>query len=138
MTMTAPDFTGELTPLESRAEIASLEGLHVERRQLLREYAPLRALHGPNGKFDNKRKALLEACKIRARMALQKAGEKTTDAAVDAAGHADEQYVSFIDQGIASAVRYIELETQVSEIEERIRNREISLLCYNSEAKLAR
>lgn len=136
--MTATDFTGEVTALESRADVASLEGLHVERRQLLREYAPLRALHGPNGKFDNKRKALLEACKIRARMTMQKNGDKITETAVDAAGHADEQYVAFIDEGIAASVRYIELETMVSEIEERIRNREIGLLCYNSEAKLAR
>jgi hypothetical protein len=134
----ANDWAGELTDLESRADISSLEGLQQERRQLLREYAPLKALHGNFGKFDNKRKSLLEACKIRARMEMQQKNEKTTEAAVDALGHADPQYIAFIDEGIVGATRYIELETAVTEIEERIRNREICMLAYNSELKLAR
>lgn len=134
----AMDFDGALTALEERADITSLEGLQHERRQLLREYAPLKALHGNFGKFDNKRKALLEACKIRARLEMQQKGEKTTEAAVDALGHADQQYIDFIDQGIVGATRYVELETAVVEIEERIRNREICMLAYNSELKLAR
>jgi hypothetical protein len=132
------DFDGTLTPLEARADLPSLEGLHVERRKLLPEYARLRALHGTSGKWDAKRKALLEALKIRARMTATKAGEKVTEGYVDALAHADEQYEKFIDQSIADATRYVELETEISEIEERIRDREISLLAYNSEIKLAR
>lgn len=138
MTMTAPAFNGELTELESRADLDSLEGLQVERRQLLPEFAPLKALHGPFGKFDHKRKAMLEACKIRARMEMQQKGEKITEAAVDALGHADGQYIAFIDEGIVNATRYIELDIAVSEIEERIRNREFSLLAFNAEARLGR
>ncbi len=138
MTMTAPEFNGELTDLECRADLDSLQGLQQERRQLLREYAPLKALHGPFGKFDFKRKAMLEACKIRARMEMQQKGEKITESAVDALGHADPQYIAFVDEGIVAATRYIELDLAVTEIEERIRNREFSLLAFNAEAKLAR
>jgi hypothetical protein len=134
--MAINEYAGEMTALEDRADVASLEGLHADRRSLLKEYATLRALHGPGGKWDAKRKALLEAMKIRARMALAERSEKITDAAVDAYGHADEQYVAFVDRGIADATRHIELETAISEIEERIRNREIALSVYGKEVSL--
>lgn len=136
--MTISEFDGALTALESRAEIDSLEGLHVERRQLLPEYGVLRALHGPNGKWDAKRKALLEAKKVRARMVCQKNGEKVTEGLIDAMAHADEQYVNFVDQGIVGATRYVELDVAVSEVEERIKGREFALLAYNAEARLGR
>jgi hypothetical protein len=129
-------FSGECSELESRADIASLDGLHAERRAVLAEYSTLRALHGPGGKWDAKRKALLEAMKIRARMEMTAKGEKITEAAVDAYGHADQQYIDFIDQGITGATRLVELETSVSEIEERIRNREIALSVYGKEVSL--
>ena len=132
----ANDWEGELTALESRADLDSLEGLHVERRQLLPEYAHLRALHGPNGKWDAKRKALLEATKIRARMLCQQRNEKVTEGLIDAMAHADDQYVDFIEEGVSGATRYVQLETAISEIEERIRGREFALLAYNAEARL--
>ena len=132
----ATDWAGELTDLEARADIDSLLHLHAERRALLPVYAQLRALHGPNGKWDAKRKQLLEATKIRARMVCQQKQEKVTEGLVDAMAHADEQYVEFIDQGIAGATRYVEMETAISEIEERIRGREFALLAYNAETRL--
>lgn len=136
--MPITDFDGALSALESRADIASLEGLHAQRRQLLPEYAALRALHGANGKWDNKRKAFLEALKVKHRIEAGKRGEKTTDAYVDALAHGDDGYIAFVDQGIAGAVRYVELDVQISEIEEQIRNREICLLSFNAELRLAR
>ncbi len=131
-------YEGECTALESRFDLASLEGLHALRRQMLPEYAALRALHGPGGKWDAKRKAMLEAMKIRARMELTKNGEKVTEAAIDSYGHADTQYVAFIEEGIAGATRLVELETAVTEIEERIRDRESSMYLVGKEAGLAR
>jgi hypothetical protein len=129
-------FTGELTPLEDRSETESLEGLHAARRALLPEYRMLRALHGPGGKWDARRKAMLEAMKIRARMDMTARAEKITESAVDAYGHADEQYVAFVEQGIADAARLVDLETAISEIEERIRNREIGQQVYGKEVSL--
>ena len=129
-------FSGELTALEDRAEVSSLDGLHAERRALLTEYATLRALHGPGGKWDARRKAMLEAMKIRARLDMTARAEKITESAVDAYGHADPQYIAFVDQGILDATRYVELETAISEIEERIRNREIALSVYGKEVSL--
>lgn len=136
--MTATYTPGDCTALESRAEIASLEGLHHERRVLLPEYAALRALHGPNGKWDNRRKALLEGLKIRARMEAQQRQEKTTEAYIDALAHAEPQYLALIDEGIDGATRYVMLDIAVSEIEERISSRQTELLAYNNELRLAR
>lgn len=126
------------TALESRADVESLDELHAERRALLPEYAALRVLHGQFGKWDNRRKQMLEAIKVRVRMEREAKGEKCTDAIVDAYAHADEQYAAVIDEGITGAARYVELDIRMSEIEERIRNREVSLLAYNAEARLGR
>lgn len=128
----------EVRPIEQRAEVDALGFLHAERRQLLVQLNPLRALHGPGGKWDSKRKALLEAMKVKYRMAFAEAGQKATDAAVDANAHADEQYVRFVDEGITGHIDYLRLQNDYDELTERIRSREIELLAYNGELKLAR
>ena len=131
----APDV---VRPVEDRADVMPLGDLHARRRALLSTLNPLKALHGHNGIWDDKRKQLLEACKIRARMSLTEAGQKATDAMVEAMGYADAQYAAFIDEGIAQRVEYLTLATELTEIEELIRDRELCLLVYNSEVKLDR
>lgn len=131
-------YAGECSPIESRTEIASLEGLQHKRRQLLGEYAALKALHGPNGKWDNRRKQFLELAKIKCRMDLQKKGEKVTETYVDALAHADEDYGNLITQGIEGAVRYIQLDTEMREIEEQIESRSAELYFLSAEARLQR
>ncbi len=91
------------------------------------ELKALRALHGKGGKWDAKRKAMLEATKIRARMEAMKAGEKVTESYIDTLGHADSQYSDFIEQGIAGGIRLVELETLHAEIQERIESRKAEL-----------
>src|SRR5689334_3588344 len=80
--MTATLASDEVRPVEDRAQVASLGDLQQRRRTLLSTLAPLKALHGHNGIWDDKRKQLLEACKIRARMSLADAGQKATEAMV--------------------------------------------------------
>lgn len=135
MTTLAPD---EVRPIESRAEVDSLGDLHQRRRTLLAQLNPLKALHGHNGIWDDKRKQMLEAMKIKARMALTEAGQKATEGMVDAMAYADPQYESFIDDGIAARIEYLNLQNDADEIAERIRSREIELLAYNGELKLSR
>lgn len=131
----APDT---LSPLEDRAGVDGLGDLQHRRRVLAESLHPLKALHGHNGKWDDKRKQLLEACKIRARMSLTETGQKITESLVESMGYADEQYTRFLDDGIVGAVEYLNLDMELTELGERIRSREIELLCYNSEAKLSR
>jgi len=131
-------YNGEVTALEARADTASLEGLHVQRRQLLPEYAALRALHGNNGKWDAKRKQLLEALKVRVRIEAQAKNEKVTEGLVDALAHAQDQYIQFIDEGIVGATRYFEVQTAMDEITEQIEARSAAIFAYSAEARLGR
>jgi hypothetical protein len=125
-------------PVEERAEVFSLEGLHAERRKLLVHLAPLKALHCHNGLYDDKRKNMVEAMKVKARMAIITAGGKPTDASVEAAAYSDEQYEAFLDQGVTDRIAYIHQQNELDEITEQIKSREIELLVFNSEVKLAK
>ncbi len=136
MAMTAPDFTGELTDLEERASLASLEGLHAERRQLIEANAKLVALHGSFGLFDNFRKKMLECEKVRMRMELSAKGVKTTETMIDAEAHASEAYARFLDTALEEKIAWLTVSTRLSEIEESIRNREMSMTAYSREISL--
>jgi hypothetical protein len=127
-----------VSTLEDRAGVDSLGDLHARRRTLLVTLAPLKALHGHNGIWDDKRKQMLEAMKVKARMALMESGQKATEGMVDAMAYGDEHYERFLDAGIAARIDYIQQQNELDEIVERIRSREIELLAYNSEVKLAR
>jgi hypothetical protein len=50
----------------------------------------------------------------------------------------DPQFVSFLDQAERDRIEYIVQQTSLDELEERIRNREIALQCYNGELRLTR
>lgn len=128
----------EPSDLESRAGIRALDVLHAQRRQLMVMLAPLKALHGPFGIWDARRKQLLESLKVRARSALIAQGVKTTETMIDAEAHGDAQYLAFLDQSERDKIEYLHMQTELDEIEEAIRSREIELLAYNSEVKLSR
>jgi hypothetical protein len=130
-----PDLVREI---EARAGVDALGDLHARRRQLLITLAPLKALHGHNGVWDDKRKQMLESMKVKARMALTEAGQKTTEGMIDAMAYGDELYERFLDQGVTDRIAYITQQNELDEITERIRSRELELLTYNAEVKLAR
>lgn len=132
---TAPE--GRLA-LEAKVGTDPLDALHHARRALIEQIAPLRALHGPYGLFDDRRKQLLEACKIRARMALSKDGAKCTEGMVEAAAYDDAEYERLLDEGYASRIDYIRLENEITEINEKIRSRELEIVAFSAEARLAR
>lgn len=128
-------YEGEMTALEDRANVASLEGLHAERRKLLDANDRLIALHGPFGLFGDFRKKMIEAQKIAARMSPL-AGIKVTDDSVDAMAHASDEYAAFLDTALEEKIAYLHVSNEITEIEERIRNREIALSVYGKEATL--
>jgi hypothetical protein len=124
--------------LDDRAGVESLERLHHHRRTIMVQLAPLKALHGTFGKWDDYRKRMLAAIAVRVRHELEVAGDRATDSIVDALARSDPQYERVLDQGIDGAAQYFRLQVELDEIEERIRSREIGLLAYNSELKLGR
>lgn len=131
-------WTGELSALESRADVDSLEDLHQRRRTLLVQLAPLKALHGPFGTWDAKRKQLLEALKVRHRMELAQRQEKATEGLIDALAHADEQYARFLEDSTEAKAKYLTLDNELTEIGERIEARNAAIYAYSSEIRLGR
>ena len=135
----ADDLTPwEMTALESRADVDSLEALQHERRMLVHQIAPLKALHGSFGLWDAKRQQMSRAMQVKARLLLIQAGVKPTDKQVEAEALASEQYEQFVDDSLAARISYIEMQDAIDAIEERIRSREIALQAYNGEMRMAR
>jgi hypothetical protein len=132
------DWDGALSELESRAELESLEGLQAERRLLIEQNAGLMARYGSFGMHDDFRKRYVEAQKIRARMDLAKEGAKVTESMVDAHAYGSEAYEKFLDSAYEEKVAYLKVQARIDEINERIRSRELAMLSYNAELKLAR
>jgi len=95
-------------------------------------------MHGPFGLFDAKRKQMVEAMKVKARVRLQNIGGKVTDAIIDAEAHCDEQYTTWLDQQLTEKVEYVKMDGELDRLNDLIRNREISLQVYNGELRLAR
>lgn len=141
---TPPDADGvveelelpEPSDLEQRAGIASLDELQTRRRLILERNTKLFALHGNFGLFDNFRKRMLECEKVRVRMELNGQQVKTTETMIDAEAHASEPYGAFLDTALAEKVEYLRLSTEITEIEEAIRSRELELTSYNRELAL--
>jgi hypothetical protein len=135
----AQDWESEVTELESRAEIASLSDLQNERRQLVAENAKLIARYGSFGMHDDYRKQFVEAQKVRARMELSAGREKKpTESEIDATAYGSEEYARFLDNALEEKVEYLRIQSKLDELSERIRSRELELLSYNAELKLAR
>jgi len=143
---TEPDVDGvveelpspEPSDLEERAGVDSLEQLQTRRRMLIENNTRLFALHGSFGLFDDFRKQRVEAEKIGARMRLTKEGAKVTEAMVDAEAYGGELsgYGAFMDQALSDKIEYLQKLTEISEIEESIRSREIELRAYIAESGL--
>jgi hypothetical protein len=127
----------EPRPVEERAEVASLDALHARRRALINANARLFALYGPFGHYDDHRKHMVEALKIKARLELSAGQEKKpTETAIDAAAYGSEQYGAFIDTALGEKVEYLRVSTEITEIEEAIRSREFELTAYSRELSL--
>lgn len=135
---TTTTWEGELTALESRAEVDSLEDLQRQRRALIEKHGRLLALHGSFGLFDDYRKQAVESQKIAARMDLEKRGEKATDKTVEAEAYGSEAYQTILDNAITDKIACLLAQDEIDALNERIKNRETALYVFGQELKLAR
>lgn len=127
----------ERTDLEVRANVLSLDELHARRRLLMERNARLFALYGNFGHYDDHRKRMVEALKVKARMELSHGAEKKPpEAAIDAAAYGSEEYGAFIDNALGEKIEYLRIATEIGEIEELIRSRELELTAYSREITL--
>ena len=127
----------EPSDLEERASIASLEELQTRRRLLIERNTKLFALHGAFGHYDDHQKRMVEALKVKARMELSVGREKKpTEAEIDAAAYGSEAYGRFIDEALSEKIDYLKIATEIEEIQEAIRSREMELTAYSRELTL--
>ncbi len=138
--MTVPAETWEgMKPIESRAEVESLEALQAERRSLLPRYAELASkFKGGNGSSaDAKRKQ--HRALVSKRILADWLGDKPpAEIALERMANADIEHIAYCEKLEREFTEYVLLEYRITEIQERIRSRETELMCYNSEMRLAR
>lgn len=127
---------GRLTELELRADIESLEQLQQERRVKRALLDRLEALHGAFGLADAYRRQLRGAIATRLREAARETGRRLSNEEAEDAACADADYKRTLDAHLGERIEYLRLKNEVTEIEERIRNRELALLAYNAETRL--
>lgn len=123
--------------LESKAGSVNLDEMQHRRRMIMRELAPLQALHGRHGVWDAHRRQLRGAiaAELRASWNKEQWGSPTKDAVEDRAC-ADPRYLKVIEDGQKAVVRMIQLETQALEIQEIIKDRESTIWAWGAEARL--
>jgi hypothetical protein len=66
------------------------------------------------------------------------AGQKATEANIDALAHADERYAGFVHDGVLTHAELVEMEVQMSEIEERILSRNTAIRAFAAEVGMTR
>lgn len=125
--------------LEQRAEVDSLEVLQAKRRALLIDYAPLAARFkgGATAGTDASRKRHRALVAKRILVQLEQKQEKApSEAALERMANADTEHIQFCDALEADYTRFIVLENDIQEVNEKIRSREVELYCYNGELRL--
>jgi hypothetical protein len=127
---------GELSALESRADVDSLEDLQQRRRELIAKNATLIARYGNFGLHDDFRKNFVECQKLRARMDLTKEGAKVTEGAVDNVAYGGDAYAAFLDNALTEKAEWVKIDNEINELNERIQHREVALRAYTAECRL--
>lgn len=138
--------------LELRASVDSLEMLQQRRRDLLKEYAPLAAKFkgGATAGTDasRKRHRALVAKRILVQMEQEWAAKAKpgviavgefkapAETALERMANADTEHIAFCDKLESDYTRFILLENDIQEINEKIRSREVELYSYNAELRM--
>lgn len=135
MTATMP----EQKPLEHRAEVDSLDALQHRRRELLKDYAPLAAKFkgGATAGTDAARKRHRALVGKRILVEMKQRGEKDpSEAALERMANADTEHIAYCEKLESDYTRFILLDNDIQEINEKIKSREVELYCYNGELRL--
>jgi hypothetical protein len=127
-----------VSSLESKADVEAKDWLLARKRELMRELAPLSAMHRSNGQGSPADAARKRHRALMAKRILEEwpKGEKEpSEAALERMANAHEEHRTFCDELQAQAIRYQILQTEKEEIEYRLRARETELNAYTAELK---
>jgi hypothetical protein len=127
------------TDLEMRASVDSLDALQEERRKLLPRFAELAARFkgGQGASADAKRKQ--HRALVSKRILADWKGDKPpAENSLERMANADIEHIAFCEKMEREFTEYVLLEYRLTEITEKIRNRETCLNVYNAELRMAR
>lgn len=128
----------EISHLESKAEVESKEWLLARKREIMRELAPLAAMHRSNGQGSPADAARKRHRALMARRILEEWPQDTkepSEAALERMANAHEDHQAFCDNLQSEATRYHILSTEKEEIEYRLRARETELNAFTAEMR---
>lgn len=124
------------TDLEARAGIESLEGLHAERREIIKRLAPLALLYGSGGdRADAKRKQHRAIVGELLRKELE-GGADISQTRIEAMANSDKRHLDFCDDLDKQFIDYHHWQTAYLEINERIASREYEARYLTAELRL--
>lgn len=145
--------------IEHRAEVDSLDALQHKRRTLMAEYAPLAgkfkggATAGTDAARKRHRALVAKRVLVELRQEFEKGpkqvpSKKTTglmvpavfeepsETALERMANADTEHIAYCDKLEKEYTRFIVLENDIQEINEKIRSREVELYSYNAELRM--
>ncbi len=96
------------------------EALLTSLESVLHQRAPLYAVYGPGGTFDHTRKILLASCRDAHRLTKLGNNEKVTEALLDDLGHADADYVAFVETATAQRTTLALLDAEATLLGHRL------------------
>jgi hypothetical protein len=136
---TRSDFSSPILPQdwESRVGVDALESLHAQRRALVHEIAPLEALFGSGGdRWTAKRRQHRDGIAKLIAASLPDGQKAPSEAWLDRMANADERHKAFCEEQEAKFPRWMWLKNELTEIDEKIANRELAIRAYCAELRL--
>jgi len=117
--------------------LPSSDELLARRASIARELAPLRALYAGNGYMGERMFKLDEAkVAVAIRTRFKEAGEKSTEAQIDALVRNDPDYIAALTRDVQQRERWADLEERLNEVEWRLRCRQSDASLLAAEARL--
>jgi hypothetical protein len=117
--------------VEAAADVEAIDMLHADRRQIIKNMKHFKAWYGAFGMYDDYRKQYLSTLIVTIKDTPEASGapraKPMSDKEADARAHAHPKYREFLDRCQADRIRYIQLDVQLTEIEERIRSRDLEI-----------
>lgn len=122
--------------IEARVGIQGIEELHDQRRTLVSVASGLRALHGPFGSSEVRRKIILSGIRDKIRTQYQVSATKVTEAALDDKAHAAPEYIAYVDDIIQQREQLVLVENSLLEINDLITRDNTLIYHVTAEVKM--
>lgn len=119
---------------EDKVGVPNLDALQQQRRELIEKVAPLEAMFGARGTYDDRRK--VELSRVKARIRAKALPAKIPQGVVDDMAHVDDAYVDFVIEATKQRAKWVKLSNQIRDIDDQIFHSNTIIGYARSELKL--